>query len=234
MAPRRLVSTIVVMLNRFQAPIASHPALAPALAAGLRSTQVEQAAAFYDEPHRHYHGRAHIVEMLDFALNSGFALTAAQALAVLFHDAVYVPGAARGSNETMSAQMMRVYQGRVSDEVIEVAYGIVIDTADHIARRPESQLVLDLDLIRLGALPAQFARWSSEVFEEQRPLIAIDDEHAAREFFETRRAPFFERLLARDAIYCLAEFRSRYEMQARRNMRAAIARVRVAGTHGTV
>ena len=226
------------MSNRFEAAglgaaLASHPALASALAAGLRPTQVEQAVAFYDEPHRHYHGRAHIVEMLDAAHAGGFALSPAQALAVLFHDAVYVPGAARGSNETMSAQLMRVYQGHVAGAVVEVAYAIIIDTADHVARRPESELVLDLDLIRLGAPPSAFARYSAAVFAEQRPLIALDDEAAAREYFEIQRVPFFERLLARDAIYCLADFRARYEMQARRNMRAAIQRIRVAGTHGT-
>jgi predicted metal-dependent HD superfamily phosphohydrolase len=199
----------------------------------VRAIQIEQAASFYDEPHRHYHARAHIVEMFELAHYSGFALSAAQALAVLFHDAIYVPGAPRGSNESMSAQLLRVYQGSVPDPVIDLAYGIIVDTADHMPRRDESQLVLDLDLIRLGASPAQFARYSGEVFEEQRPLIALDDNQSARDFFESRRAPFFERLLAREHIYCLPEFRARYEAQARRNMRAAIARVRATGTRGT-
>jgi predicted metal-dependent HD superfamily phosphohydrolase len=84
----------------------------------LRSTRgcsraAEQLLAFYDEPHRYYHNREHIREMLDAALKHELKLSAPQTFAVLAHDAVYVPGAQRGDNETLSAQVMRVYAPKV-------------------------------------------------------------------------------------------------------------------------
>ncbi|HUN93223.1 MAG TPA: hypothetical protein VMU33_14325 [Burkholderiaceae bacterium] len=217
--------------TRRAASLAGHPALHLARAAGACDAQIDRAAAFYDEPHRRYHGRAHIVEMLDLAARSELQLSAAQALAVLFHDAIYVPGAPRGSNEAMSAQLLRLYSGSIADAVVTLAQSIIVDTADHVARRPESRPVLDLDLARLGASPEQFDAFSSQIFDEQRPLIAVRDDRLARLFFESRRAPFFEHLLAREAIYCLPWFRARYEDQARRNLAAAIDRVKAAGTH---
>jgi hypothetical protein len=177
---------------------ATHPAFGAAIAAGLAPCRACAIAAFYDEPHRHYHARAHIREMFDHAVASGLRLSPAQALAVLFHDAVYVPGAPRGSNEMMSAQLMRVYCGALAAPLLDRAYGIIIDTADHVASCAESELVLDLDLMRLGAAPDDFARYSNAVFDEQRPLIVLADDGEARGFFESRRAPFFDRLLARE------------------------------------
>jgi len=213
--------------------IATHPALAAAIAAGLSPCRIREVAACYDEPHRRYHARAHIREMLDHAVGHALPLSAAQALAVLFHDAVYVPGAPRGSNELMSAQLMRVYCSAMDAPLLDLAYRIIIDTADHVASRAESELVLDLDLMRLGARPEDFVRYSNEVFDEQRPLITLADDRAAREFFESRRAPFFDRLLARPRIFCLDAFRARFEAAARSNMGRVVARFRARDSRGT-
>jgi len=136
----------------------SHPALRPAMAAGLQPRAAEQLLAFYDEPHRHYHNRAHIREMLDASVELGLGLSPAQAFAVLAHDAVYVPGAQRGDNENLSAQLMRVYAPNVDVAVLDPAFAIIIDTTDHVPRHAESTKVLDLDLMRLGAAPDDFER----------------------------------------------------------------------------
>jgi len=201
-----------------------HPALQPLLATGYPAARVEQALAFYDEPHRRYHNRVHLREMLDTAQQMGCALAPAQSLALLFHDAVYVPGAARGVNEAMSAQLLRVYGDGMPVAVVDAAYRIIIDTADHVARSEAARLVLDLDLMRLAAGDAEFDRYSREVFAEQRPLVLIDDEEAAWSFFQRRRVGFFERLLERPEIFCLPAFRGRFEEVTRRNLRRAIDR----------
>lgn len=211
---------------------AGHPALAPLLAVEFDPQRVEQVLRFYDEPHRRYHDRRHLREMFDAAVALGLRLTAPQALAVLFHDAVYVPGAARGLNEAMSAQLLRVYAGRLAAPLVQAAYEIVIDTAEHVARSGEAQLVLDLDLMRLAAPREAFIRYSREVFAEQRPLILIDDDDQAWDFFARRRVQFFERLLERPAIYCLPVFRERFEAITRSNLREAIDWVRAAGNRG--
>jgi predicted metal-dependent HD superfamily phosphohydrolase len=179
-----------------------HPALAPLLAAGFPPARIDQALAFYDEPHRAYHNREHLREMLDAAV---------------------------GSNELLSAQLMRVYSAGLERAVVDCAYGIVLDTAEHIARSAAAEWVLDLDLMRLAAAPADFDRYSRQVFAEQRPLIAIADDAEALAFFTARRIPFFQQLLSRAWIYCTPAARARFEAAARENLRRAIAAAQGSG-----
>jgi predicted metal-dependent HD superfamily phosphohydrolase len=130
----------------------------------------------------------------------------------------------------MSAQLLRVYGDGISRALVDAAFEIVIDTAEHLAHGPESELVLDLDLMRLAAGPGAFARYSRQVFLEQRPLILIENDVDAWRFFSERRIQFFERLLERPTIFCLPVFRRRYESIARDNILAAIAQVRGSGS----
>lgn len=197
---------------------ALHAALASLRSEGMPAGAIAQVLSFYDEPHRAYHARAHVREMLDQSVALGLALTAAQALAVLFHDAVYVPGAPRGSNEAMSAQLMRVYTGGLERSVVETAFQIVIDTSDHVARQSASELVLDLDLMRLAAPRETFMRMSRDVFAEHRALFETDDDESAWAVFAERRVTFFERLLARPHIFYLPMMRDRFEATARANL----------------
>jgi predicted metal-dependent HD superfamily phosphohydrolase len=200
-----------------------HPALAPLLGAGFASARLEQVLAFYDEPHRAYHDRHHLLEMFDASITLGERLTATQALALLFHDAIYVPGAARGTNEMMSAQLLRVYTAGLERTMVDTACSMVIDTAEHVARSAEAELVLDLDLMRLAAPPSDFDRYSRQVFAEQRSLIAIADDADALTFFSARRVPFFQQLLDRPWVYCTPAGRKHFEAQARVNLRRAIS-----------
>lgn len=198
-----------------------HPALAPLVEAGFTPARIDAVLGFYDEPHRAYHDRQHLVEMFDASLRLDGPLTAVQGLALLFHDAIYVPGAARGSNESMSAQLLRVYAAGLDRALVDKACSIVIDTAEHVARSTEAQLVLDLDLMRLAAPPTDFDRFSHQVFIEQRSLIAITDDTEAHAFFSARRIPFFQQLLDRKWIYCTAIARNHFEEAARVNLRRA-------------
>lgn len=202
---------------------AAHPGLKPALDAGLQPRAAEQMLAFYDEPHRYYHNRVHIREMFDAALKHDLKLSAAQTFAVLAHDAVYVPGAQRGDNETLSAQLMRVYAPSVDIAVLDAAFAIIIDTTDHVPRHTESTAVLDLDLMRLGAAPDDFEHYSWQVFGEQRPLIALVDDVAAWHFFDDKRAQFFQTLMTRPAIFHLPAMRAAYERACHVNLGQTIA-----------
>jgi len=205
-----------------------HPALAPLLEAGFAPGRLEQVLAFYDEPHRAYHDRQHLLEMFDASIALGEPLNATQVLALLFHDAIYVPGAMRGSNEMMSAQLLRVYTAGLERAMVDIACSLVIDTAEHVARSQEAELVLDLDLMRLAAPPLDFDRFSRQVFAEQRSLIAIADDADALAFFSARRIPFFQQLLDRPWVYCTPAGRRHFEAAARANLGRAIGRVRQA------
>jgi predicted metal-dependent HD superfamily phosphohydrolase len=210
-----------------------HLGLLPARAAGLTGRQVDDVLCFYDEPHRHYHNRVHLREMFDVAQQLALDLTPVQSLAILFHDAVYVPGAPRGANEGLSAQLLRLYAANLDASLVDRAAGVVIDTADHVAHSDEAEAVLDLDLLRLAVPPPDFERYSREVFAEQRPLIPLADEGQAWRYFEERRAPFFERLLDRDAIYGLPVFYDRFEERARENLRRELARFKARGVQSS-
>ncbi len=202
----------------------SHPALASLRTIGMREETLAQGLGFYDEPHRHYHNRVHLREMFETAAWMDCALTPAQTLAILFHDAIYVPGATRGSNEAMSAQLLRVYAQGLPPTVVDEACSIILDTAEHRPHTEAARLVLDLDLMRLSVAPDDFERYSREVFAEQRPLVMIESDEDAWRFFLARRVAFFQKLLDRPAIFNLPQFREKFESVTRTNLQREVAR----------
>jgi predicted metal-dependent HD superfamily phosphohydrolase len=201
---------------------ATRPGLASLPAAGYSVERIAQVLSFYDEPHRHYHDRQHVYEMFDAAAEAGLRPSVAQSLAILFHDAIYVPGAARGINESLSAQLLRVYAAGVERSAVDSAYSIILDTIEHVPSSPESVLVQDLDLVRLGVPRPRFEHYSRQLFDEQRPLIGVADDAGAWAFFERLRRAFYGRLLEREQIFHAAPFRARFESQARTNLRTAL------------
>lgn len=211
-------------MNALDRPVTgSHPGWRALVAAGFSSVRIDAVLAFYDEPHRVYHDPRHLQQMLDDAARLSIALSPAQALAVLFHDAVYVPGAARGANEALSAQLLRIYAQGIDAAIVGQAAAIVTDTALHVPTSAAAAVVLDLDLLRLAAPAEQFEQYSREVFVELHPLARTADAAAWRTF-SLRRARFFERLLARPRVYSTPLFIARYEAAARRNLRTAVER----------
>lgn len=202
---------------------ASHCALRPLLAAGFSSMRIEQVLTCYDEPQRHYHRRRHLREMLDLSEELALPLSSAQALALLYHDAVYVPGAAQGSNEMLSAQLLRVQAAGLAPALVEMACSIIADTSEHLARSEPARLVVDLDLIRLGGPTERFDFFSRQVFAEQRALFGVNDDDTAWQRFQQRRSPFFRRLLERDQIFVTEPMHARFEQAARNNLRQALA-----------
>ncbi|WER46752.1 DUF1653 domain-containing protein [Cupriavidus sp. WKF15] len=163
---------------------------------------VLEVLAQYDAPYRHYHDRRHVLEMFEQAQVRGVALNPAQALAVLFHDAVYVPGCEH--NEAASAALIPTMAPGVDAATIALAAQIVLDTRTHEATVADSALVLDLDLYRLAVPAADFDAYSLAVFEENRALLAaqtgLADEPLMQAFRE-RRAAFLSTLAQRPRLF---------------------------------
>ncbi len=67
---------------------------------------VEGARLHYAQPHRGYHNPDHLDELMVLARRHTRDLDDAEQLALLFHDAVYVPGAGKGENERLSALLI--------------------------------------------------------------------------------------------------------------------------------
>jgi predicted metal-dependent HD superfamily phosphohydrolase len=161
---------------------------AAAAAAGIDADIVDATLARYAEPQRHYHASWHVHDVFARAAALGLALTRAQVLALLFHDAVYVAGADAGSNEALSALLLRQAahgRERLSADEVGRACAMIRDTAGHVPGSPESQTVIALDLATLADPPERFDTWTELVWLEYRHLF--DTQPDARRAFMTRR-----------------------------------------------
>jgi predicted metal-dependent HD superfamily phosphohydrolase len=97
-----------------------------------------------------------------------------------------------------------------------------VDTIQHRARCEEAMLVLDLDLLRLAAPPAEFERYSRELLQERRAFFPIQDDVTAWRDFCRQRRPFFEKMLARRVIYKEPAVYAALEQPARVNLRTSL------------
>jgi predicted metal-dependent HD superfamily phosphohydrolase len=182
------------------------------------------ARAFYAEPQRGYHDVGHLDELIALAREHAPDLDDAEQLALLFHDAVYAPGAPPHVNERLSALTMRAVVDQMArdgalpalpSDVVDRAARIVEATAHVDPPTVEASRVCDLDLWRLAAPWEQFERDSRGVRREYRHLFGSDEAFAA-----SRRA-FCARFLQRPTIYATAYFRERFEARARANLERA-------------
>jgi predicted metal-dependent HD superfamily phosphohydrolase len=187
-------------------------------AAGDGRAAFETLRQAYEEPHRHYHGLAHLLdclEQLDSVRPAGPQRDLVEA-ALWFHDAVYDPRAA--DNEARSAELAMVAltdAGVPESRVREIVR--LIRLTDH-ARPAEDEsgaLIGDVDLSILGREPTEFAEY------ERR--IRAEYDWVAEPIFRANRATILARLLDRDPLYRTEEFRVRYEERARQNLKRALA-----------
>ncbi|HKU95878.1 MAG TPA: hypothetical protein VJR58_11400 [Vineibacter sp.] len=184
------------------------------------------ALAHHRQPHRAYHDDRHVLELLALAQAHAPDLTEAERLAILFHDAVYVPGAPSGTNEALSALLMQATvfalaeAGAVAapDPTVVADAGTIIRATTHAAPPPPlAARMCDLDLWRLAAPWAEFERHGADIRTEFRYLYPSDDA------FWTARRGFYGTMLEKPAIFTTAYFRDHFEAQARDNLRRAIA-----------
>ena len=138
------------------------PAL-PELGAALRRR--------YAEPHRHYHDRAHLLQVLRTVDQlAGDEDLYVVRLAAWFHDAVYDVPERELTNEEASARLSIRELGRAGfeqEDLTQVAR-LVRLTATHApgGRDPEGELLCDADLAILAAPPQRYAAYVEAVRAE--------------------------------------------------------------------
>lgn len=175
--------------------------------------QAELAAA-YREPHRAYHTLAHVEEVLRWfdrvAEDVGWRDPDDIYAAIVFHDAIYVPGAK--DNEARSA----AWAARAGfDERVQILIEL---TARHGALQPddvdpEAALFLDCDMAILAAEPAAF-----DAYDHQ---IAIEYQHVPADAFRAGRKAFLAGVLAKPRIFLSDYFHEQLDARARENLRRA-------------
>lgn len=180
--------------------------------------------ALYSTPQRRYHTFDHVGEVLEHydevAAGPGWREPDEVLLAVLFHDAIYLVGAA--DNEAKSALAAREAIARWLPALDGDRVAQLIElTARHGAHvggalDRDAAHFLDCDMAILGAAPAEYARYARLVAEEWSEILPA-------EAFRAGRRAFLERLLAGDAIFLTEMFRTRLEAHARANLAAEVA-----------
>lgn len=181
----------------------------------------------YTQSHRHYHSWVHICELFKVAARiPAVRLSRTQELALLFHDAVYIPGSK--NNEEASAWLQHVMVNnaltcgenpfnQIVDEVVcgrivAAAGSIILDTAEHVPHHERGEWVLDLDLSGLADYD-HLVMSTESIFLEYRPIINAPAEKRYEIFIEGR-ASWIEKFLTRPTIYHSKEF-SAFELPAR-------------------
>jgi len=182
-------------------------------------------AALYRAPGRHYHGLAHVEALLALATEYRPALSDPEAVeaAIWFHDAVYDSRAK--DNEAQSAVLARrKLAGRTGEGRIGRIAAMIEATATHEVPAfgdpgtvRDAALFLDMDLSILGAAP--------EVFDAYEQAVRREYGWVEEAAWRAGRGAVLKNFLARRHIFHTAEFRQRFEAQARRNMERSLAKL---------
>ncbi len=167
----------------------------------LPASVLESVLARYDEPWRYFHTRRRVYDLFEKAKAHNVVLSLEQALALLFLDAVYVPGAPEGQNERQSALLMQAFKSQVLAPAVnwgQVAR-IIEDSATRVPSSELSKPILDLADSELGEDPVHFCAFDELVWLENRHLLDAED---ARKDFDTRRLRFLLSQAERGPLYC--------------------------------
>lgn len=172
----------------------------------------------WGEEHRKYHGRTHLLAVLEALDLLAHPATAPRTvlLAAWFHDAVYRGIAGRDEEESARLAEVRLGgAGLPGAEVDEVAR-LVRLTAEH---RPEPEddagaLLSDADLSVLGGDPAAYSRYLAAVRE--------DFAHIGEADFAAGRAAVVRRLLQLDPLFHTARGRELWQAAAYRNLQGEL------------
>lgn len=185
-----------------------------------RTGPLDRLLARHREPHRRYHGIAHIAWVIRHVaeLSEEEAPVDLDAIiaAAFYHDAVYDP--ARDDNEAVSAMLARRDLGSLgwgaarADAVAQM----IEATRDHReATDLDTAILLDADLAVLGADPAGYGEYVRGVRAEY--------EHVDEASWREGRAAVLRGFLDRDSIYSTDPARRRWERRARANISAELA-----------
>ncbi|HEX8628118.1 MAG TPA: metal-dependent phosphohydrolase [Catenuloplanes sp.] len=173
------------------------------------------------EPHRHYHDRAHLTDVLTVLDELGSDDLVR--LAAWWHDAVYDPRATGHANERDSAALAeRVLSalGVPSAATAEVVR-LVLLTAGHTTNPGDhrGELLCDADLAVLARPPREYDRYVAAVRREYR--------HLPDEVFRAGRAAALRQLTALPVLYRRPDLVPGWEARARANLRRELAALTV-------
>lgn len=176
--------------------------------------------ACWSEPHRRYHTLQHLRECLaQFGETRELAARPGEIeLGLWFHDAFYEPQ--RDDNELRSADWAHscMLKAGAGIEAADRVHALIMQTRHQAApQEADAQLLVDIDLAILGALPQRF--------DESDLQVRAEYAHVADAAYRDGRRAILQGFLARTRLYSTDHFHARFEERARENLRRALARL---------
>jgi predicted metal-dependent HD superfamily phosphohydrolase len=201
-------------------------ALPFAWTAGCDVDAIAAAKTAYGSPGRHYHTWNHVLACLGHLETFAIENPRPVFLAIVFHDAVYVPG--RQDNETESARFAHETLAACAplpDDELASIERMILATQNHHASAAslsaDEATMLDIDLSILASPRDEYARYAKAIRDEYCPVVTTDLR------FRIGRREFLEKLAAAPHIYLTAAAQRRWDDIARENLQwesAALAR----------
>jgi predicted metal-dependent HD superfamily phosphohydrolase len=182
-----------------------------------------EAREAYRSPGRHYHTWDHILDCAEKLRTIPTESSRAVFLALVFHDAIYVPG--RTDNETLSANLaadVLAEHARLPREELEAIEKIILATRHHVPEAGSShdlKVALDIDMSILGADPETYAAYAANVKREWVPAAVSE------EAFKAGRAAFLQKLITSKAMFTTEEGKERWQEAARANVALELAQL---------
>lgn len=185
-------------------------------------SHLDALVARYREPHRRYHGVAHLAAVLRTLdeLLAPEPVSPSVRFAAWFHDAVYDATAAAGANEAASADLADDVLGALDAPAALVGdvRSLIVATAAHLpVAVAQCAALLDADLAVLGGTEPAYRRYAEG--------IRLEYAHLDDATYRAGRAAVLERFLGRDRLYFTAVGVARFEAAARANLAAELARL---------
>jgi predicted metal-dependent HD superfamily phosphohydrolase len=191
--------------------------LPPEWMEGCDVRAIDRARAAHETAGRHYHTWEHAVACVERLKTFPSAQPRIVFLALVFHDAIYVPG--RTDNEQASAALARdTLQATctVTAAELDAIERMILATRDHHGLSgtlsADEAVILDLDLSILGASREEYARYARAVHDEYVPAAATEAQ------FRIGRTEFLRKMLAMPHVFITAEGRHRWDTAARGNI----------------
>ncbi|WP_336081570.1 HD domain-containing protein [Nocardia sp. SSK8] len=174
--------------------------------------------ARYAEPHRRYHTRAHLSDMLTAIdeLSAAARDIAAVRYAAFFHDAIYAVD--RADNEERSADLGRdiLESLGATPELVNEVVRLVVLTRGHDPEAGDANgaVLCDADLAILGGTPEDYTTYAVAVRAEYA--------HVPDDLFRAGRAAVLRNLIRQPRLYRTPLAFDRYEQRARANLTAEL------------
>ena len=167
---------------------------------------------YYAEPHRFYHTMEHIDAMMAQYEAVFGPITIAEYVAVLYHDIVYIPGSKTNEDDSITLMYTHrpVFYNAVSNDLLESAKQIILDTKHNAAPSLSSTRVVDLDLMILGRDPNVYSTYIQNVRKE---FAAVSDDQ-----WKAGRSAFLQSMIALPSIFRTPQMIALYEQQAQYNL----------------